>query len=695
MLIDRRLHIFMQYSAQSIEQKKNLSSSVSEPIYILMVDDLQENLLALEAVLNSPRYHLVFAKSGEEALKCILKYDFAVILLDVQMPGLNGFETAKLIKERKKSRHIPIIFITAISQDIQHITQGYQVGAIDYIVKPFNPETLRSKVAQFVQIYESHTKSLHEINWQTTSELEKMNKELRITKMDLTKNTVFSSVLQKALQDTIVTFDEDGTIISVNPSVRNMFGYEEDDLIGSSIEVLLHSVESEVSGETPITFDILMPNFIGRMIEAKAKRKNNIIFPVDLYIGDAMVEDYQLFVCTIRDISERKEVELLRKQQVDQLEHAVEERTLELLSMNHQLHREREEKSRVTDDLMLSEGRFQQIFEASPCMMAIRSLQNPVFIAVNKNWVASTGYTMEELKEDSNQWEISKDINGLEEKFHEDEWQTPFKNQRVFFMLKNGEQKQGLLSTEIITIENKNCVLIVLNDITERLAFEKEMARLDQLNLVGEMAAGIAHEIRNPMTTVHGFLQIGKSNPSNLSLEHMELMIDELDRANKIIKEFLTLAKNKTSDKRKYSLNKIIEIIYPLINAEALLTGKKVNLQLDDCPELYLDEKEIRQLLLNLALNGLEAMDAEGILTIRTFCQEQYLVLEIIDSGTGIDEEILNKLGTPFFTTKDNGTGLGLAVCYRIAERHKARIKVKTSENGTRFSVYFEIVEGK
>lgn len=651
--------------------------------------------MALEAVLNSPRYHLVFAKSGEEALKCILKYDFAVILLDVQMPGLNGFETAKLIKERKKSRHIPIIFITAISQDIQHITQGYQVGAIDYIVKPFNPETLRSKVAQFVQIYESHTKSLHEINWQTTSELEKMNKELRITKMDLTKNTVFSSVLQKALQDTIVTFDEDGTIISVNPSVRNMFGYEEDDLIGSSIEVLLHSVESEVSGETPITFDILMPNFIGRMIEAKAKRKNNIIFPVDLYIGDAMVEDYQLFVCTIRDISERKEVELLRKQQVDQLEHAVEERTLELLSMNHQLHREREEKSRVTDDLMLSEGRFQQIFEASPCMMAIRSLQNPVFIAVNKNWVASTGYTMEELKEDSYQWEISKDINGLEEKFHEDEWQTPFKNQRVFFMLKNGEQKQGLLSTEIITIENKNCVLIVLNDITERLAFEKEMARLDQLNLVGEMAAGIAHEIRNPMTTVHGFLQIGKSNPSNLSLEHMELMIDELDRANKIIKEFLTLAKNKTSDKRKYSLNKIIEIIYPLINAEALLTGKKVNLQLDDCPELYLDEKEIRQLLLNLALNGLEAMDAEGILTIRTFCQEQYLVLEIIDSGTGIDEEILNKLGTPFFTTKDNGTGLGLAVCYRIAERHKARIKVKTSENGTRFSVYFEIVEGK
>ena len=235
----------MQYSAQSIEQKKNLSSSVSEPIYILMVDDLQENLLALEAVLNSPRYHLVFAKSGEEALKCILKYDFAVILLDVQMPGLNGFETAKLIKERKKSRHIPIIFITAISQDIQHITQGYQVGAIDYIVKPFNPETLRSKVAQFVQIYESHTKSLHEINWQTTSELEKMNKELRITKMDLTKNTVFSSVLQKALQDTIVTFDEDGTI-SPNTNLRT-------DEYGGDFEGRLRFLREIIEGDRKST----------------------------------------------------------------------------------------------------------------------------------------------------------------------------------------------------------------------------------------------------------------------------------------------------------------------------------------------------------------------------------------------------------------------------------------------------------
>ena len=127
------------------EKEFTVKPTKSDVINILMVDDLQENLTALEAVLSSPQYHLVSARSGEEALRYILKQDFAVILLDVQMPGLNGFETAKLIKARKKSKNIPIIFITAISQDMEHVLHGYSVGAIDYIFKPFNPETLKKK----------------------------------------------------------------------------------------------------------------------------------------------------------------------------------------------------------------------------------------------------------------------------------------------------------------------------------------------------------------------------------------------------------------------------------------------------------------------------------------------------------------------------------------------------------------------
>jgi signal transduction histidine kinase len=120
---------------------------------ILLVDDRAENLLALEAILEPLDQGLVRASSGEAALRCLLERDFAVILLDVQMPGLNGFETARLIKARERSRYIPIIFLTAINKDREFVFEGYSVGAVDYMSKPFQPEILRSKVSVFVDLY--------------------------------------------------------------------------------------------------------------------------------------------------------------------------------------------------------------------------------------------------------------------------------------------------------------------------------------------------------------------------------------------------------------------------------------------------------------------------------------------------------------------------------------------------------------
>ncbi|MFF5022932.1 response regulator [Streptomyces collinus] len=120
---------------------------------ILLVDDRPENLLALEAVLSALDHTLVRASSGEEALKALLTDDFAVILLDVQMPGIDGFETAAHIKRRERTRDIPIIFLTAIDQGPQHTFRGYAAGAVDYIAKPFDPWVLRTKVSVFVELY--------------------------------------------------------------------------------------------------------------------------------------------------------------------------------------------------------------------------------------------------------------------------------------------------------------------------------------------------------------------------------------------------------------------------------------------------------------------------------------------------------------------------------------------------------------
>ena len=149
-------------------------------VNILLVDDRLENLTALEGVLESLGQNLVRATSGEEALKHILNEEFAVILLDVQMPGMNGFETASLIRSRPRSQHTPIVFLTAINKSDVHVSQGYSVGAVDYVFKPFEPEILRAKVGAFVELSRKTRELQEEVARRKHAEQEvlQLNREL-------------------------------------------------------------------------------------------------------------------------------------------------------------------------------------------------------------------------------------------------------------------------------------------------------------------------------------------------------------------------------------------------------------------------------------------------------------------------------------------------------------------------------------
>jgi signal transduction histidine kinase len=219
---------------------------------------------------------------------------------------------------------------------------------------------------------------------------------------------------------------------------------------------------------------------------------------------------------------------------------------------------------------------------------------------------------------------------------------------------------------------------------------QKAFTRLENLNSIGEMAASIGHEVRNPLTTVRGFLQFIANRPgfSNYK-DRFDLMISELDRANAILTDFLSLAKYKTFQLELNNLNSIVKAILPLLNANAIISGYTISLELGDIPKICADEKEIRQLILNLCRNGLEAMPPGGKLIIKTFKDNNDVVLSIKDHGPGIPQEILEKIGVPFFTTKESGTGLGLAVCYSIALRHNAKIDISTNTGGTTVSVKF------
>lgn len=233
-------------------------------------------------------------------------------------------------------------------------------------------------------------------------------------------------------------------------------------------------------------------------------------------------------------------------------------------------------------------------------------------------------------------------------------------------------------------------ILSIALDITKQEELEAELFRLECLNAVGEMAASIGHEVRNPMTTVRGYLQYYSSKDHFADYhEAFRIMIDELDRANSIITEFLMLAKNKKVDMQRGNLGHVVRSLYPLLQADALCRGHEFALELNDIPDSDFDEYEIRQLILNLVRNGFEAIAKGGKVIVRIYAKDGGVVLEVQDNGPGIPEKVLAKLGTPFVTTKDYGTGLGLAMCFRIVERHGAKMHVNTGVGGTLFCIAF------
>ncbi|NLW91405.1 MAG: PAS domain S-box protein [Syntrophomonadaceae bacterium] len=350
------------------------------------------------------------------------------------------------------------------------------------------------------------------------------------------------------------------------------------------------------------------------------------------------------------------------------------------------------EHKRMEDALRLSEERFSKAFNVSPIPMTITTFEEGRFLDSNDSFNDMYGSSREKLQDKTSLdvfWLDSDARNLVTQRLLEN---GSIRNMEITFKNKTGEKRSALYSAELLNVMGTRCILSIFSDITELRRMEVEIARLDRLNLVGEMAASIGHEIRNPMTTVRGYLQMLRENVDyKREAEQFDLMIEELDRANSIITEFLSLAKNKMVKLRPENLTSIIMKLLPLIQTRAISQNHYIKLELIDLPDLLLDKEEIHQLIFNLVNNALESMSSAGNVTIRTLIENGEVVLAVQDEGHEIDGELLDKLGTPFLTTKEQGTGLGLAVCYRIAARHNAKIDIETSPTGTTFYVRFPI----
>lgn len=282
-----------------------------DKINILLVDDRPENLLALEAIIEQEDFNLIKAYSGEDALKCLLKYDFAAILLDVQMPGIDGFGTAKIIKAREKTKNIPILFITANYMDSEHIFTGYSVGAIDYILKPFDPTILKAKVEGFVDLYKLNKQLIHQADSlrEKTKEIEKANLELSKTAAELRVSEAITTVISETSIDTMVVIDEHGIVLKVNPAVEKMFNYLDSEIVNQPLTVLFSEERSKISIDNILNTIKNVNHLLGyeNLYEVTASRKDGSSFPVEIQIGKRYVQNRSLIAITIRDITKKKQ----------------------------------------------------------------------------------------------------------------------------------------------------------------------------------------------------------------------------------------------------------------------------------------------------------------------------------------------------------------------------------------------------
>lgn len=263
----------------------------------------------------------------------------------------------------------------------------------------------------------------------------------------------------------------------------------------------------------------------------------------------------------------------------------------------------------------------------------------------------------------------------------------------LFYRLTNTAKELGTISKDfqLSTMEE---ALTQMDNIVEFMKMNRELQKAEKMNAVGQLAASVAHEIRNPMTVVKGFLQIfyAKEHMSEEERTYIKLMIEEMNRAETIINDYLSLAKPDVEQSQKIDGADLANKVIDLMHSYAMM-GKGIHFK-KNIQQVYIEanNNELKQVLINILKNAIEALKNGGTITINLYPTNEYGVFEIEDTGIGMTEEEVNRLGTAFYSLKEKGTGMGLMVCYQMVEQMRGRIEVQSEKGkGTIFKIYIPL----
>jgi PAS domain S-box-containing protein len=638
---------------------------------ILIVDDKKENLIALRQVLREVDAEVIEAADGNEALAATLAHDFAVFLLDVQMPEMNGYELAEFLRGDKKTQVVPIVFLTAGFVDEKAIFKGYEAGAVDYIMKPYPPAVLRGKVKAFLEIanyrreLEMNRNHLETLVAERTAHLAERIKELNCL-------YAISSLIAESSGST-------------------------DRLLRVAVELL----PSGFQHPEAILFRIVLD---GRAFASPSFTDTGNRFSADIVIAGETAGKIE--GCLPEEISEHGGGSFLREEQ--EL----------IINIARQLGIGIERK-RAETALVSAKEEWERTFAAVPELIAMIDMNHRI-IRANLPMAERTGITCDKLI-GRYCYEVIHGFSSSPASCPSSKILASGKVERTEMPIAHLGGTFDVSTTPLRDAEGQLIGYVyVASDITTQKLAAQEHEKMESLlhqaqkmEAVGKLAGGVAHDFNNMLTVINGYsevllLDMPQSDPNYYCIQEIN---KAGERSANLTRQLLAFARKQTITPEVLNLNDIIASMLKLLQRLIGENIKPVWKPADNLWKVKMDPSQIDQILANLLVNARDAIAGVGEVTITTgneyvdeaFCRThqdsspgKYVLLSVSDNGCGMDGKTLTQIFEPFFTTKKEGegTGLGLATVFGIVKQNGGFINVYSEPGkGTTFKIYLPLHE--